>query len=1057
MSAAHDDIRRPAWHAVSPDALEAVARVESTHAAATPEDALFPSGGPLDPSRRRFLQLLSASAAFAGLAGCRWPREEIVPFGKRPEGYQPGRIAQYASTLHVADVATPVLVSAYDGRPIKVDGNPDHPMSRGAADVFTQAAILEFYDPDRAREVTRFNAKRPIRSSWADFDTFAASHLAAAGRGEGVAVLCAEAPSPSLARLRARFNARFPEARWYTHDPLGRRNEVVALADAFQGGSLLLPLVEKARVLVDLDADLLAGHPAHVSNARGFAQGRRPEADSFNRLYSFETTFSVTGVAADHRVPVCMRDLSTVVALLAAELATAHHLPHAEALGNPAELRARAEEALHRLPSDERDRLQRVVRAASQDLAAHAGAGLIAIGARHPQALHAAVAQINVACGNLDSTLHLLQLPETAGTVGDGGLDELASQMNLGTVSTLVLLGGNPVVDAAPELDFAQLLNGVPVSLHLSLHANETSVHCSWHLPQAHDLETWGDGRALDASLCVTQPLVQPLHGGRSILEVMALLCGDTQRDAHGIVRDTFHVLRGGRGAAPQDDAAFERAWREHLHNGFSLADAHGTPYAARHAVRPVLRTSRSLADRLRPLVSTAAPLAADNLELHLQPDARVLDGRYANVAWLQELPDPVTKLTWGNAAIVSPQLAQALHLKHGDVVSLQRGDATVEVPAYVLPGQAAWSVSLALGYGRRRAGRVGDGVGVDASVLRAVSAPWGGNGVQLRRTGRNETLACTQDHFQIDTRGREEARSRSQALTREGTLATYREHPEFAQHLGPHHPPLRSMWTERGYDGHRWGMAVDLNACIGCNACVVACQAENNITVVGKEQVINGREMQWMRIDRYFQGDAEEPQVAVQPMACTHCEMAPCEQVCPVGATMHSDEGLNVMAYNRCVGTRYCSNNCPYKVRRFNFFDYQKNITETHKLGVNPEVSIRSRGVMEKCTYCVQRIEHARIRNKVAGRPIQDGDIVPACQQTCPTQAIVFGDLNDADSRVAAWQDDPRAYTALAELNLKPRTAYLARLRNPHPDLLPEHPGGSHGAPEHDTGGGHG
>jgi molybdopterin-containing oxidoreductase family iron-sulfur binding subunit len=618
--------------------------------------------------------------------------------------------------------------------------------------------------------------------------------------------------------------------------------------------------------------------------------------------------------------------------------------------------------------------------------------------------------------------------------------------MNAGRVATLVMLGGNPVYDAPTDFAFVTALEKVSTSVHLSIHENETSRRSSWHLPMAHPLEAWGDAHAADGSWGAVQPLIQPLWQGRTVAELLSQLADDEPRTAHAITRQTFLELSPQLTGLNVESPRFEDQWRRFLHDGFE------TDSAAPAVQRDVAATD-ALWRRLNTEMEVPAP-GPDHLELRFAADSKLHDGRFANNAWLQELPDFMTKLTWDNAALMSPGLADERDLEHGDLVRLSFGGRELDLPVYVLPGHARHSVTVNLGYGRTSAGRVGDGVGFDTYQLRTSDSPWGGAGLTIEKLGRKYPLACTQDHYAIDTRGQQARNQRTGALVREGTLREYREHPDFTEHRGVHHPPLVSLWKEFESEGHRWGMAVDLNTCVGCNACVVACQAENNIPVVGKEEVSIGREMHWLRMDRYFRGEPDNPQVAQQPVACGHCELAPCEQVCPVAATLHSDEGLNVMVYNRCVGTRYCSNNCPYKVRRFNFFNYHKDLTEVEELAFNPEVSVRARGVMEKCTYCVQRIEHARITAKNEGRPVRDGDIVTACQQTCPTEAIVFGDLSDPESRVSRLQADGRAYELLAELNLKPRTSYMSRIRNPHPEL--DH-GPTHGSAGHGTGHGAG
>ena len=611
-------------------------------------------------------------------------------------------------------------------------------------------------------------------------------------------------------------------------------------------------------------------------------------------------------------------------------------------------------------------------------------------------------------------------------------------------VDTLVILGGDPVATAPGDLDVAAALARAGTTIHLAERQNATSEHGHWHLPRAHYLETWGDALAADGSLLAVQPLIEPLHGARSDLELLATLLGEAAPRGHDVVRTTFHRHEGGAGAAPGNDPRFEERWRRFLHDGFLAAPEGLTP---------------SLVSAGLDLPREDAP-AEGALELLITADSAVHDGRWADNAWLQEMPDFATKVVWDNVASFAPSTAEALGIAHGDLVELEWRGRRRTLPAYVLPGQATHTVVVTLGYGGSHGGRVSQGVGVDVYPLRPHDAPHGGRGVTVRKTGDTHALACTQDHHAIDPIGYQERESRVGSLVREGELEHYREHPEFVDHLGIHHPPLKSLWEEKPYDtGHKWGMSIDLSRCTGCNACQIACQSENNIPVVGKQEVGYSREMHWIRVDRYFQGDPDDPRVASQPVACVHCEMAPCESVCPVAATVHTEEGLNAMVYNRCVGTRYCANNCPYKVRRFNFFNNIEDMPETEKLRANPEVSLRARGVMEKCSYCVQRIQDAKITAGNERRPLRDGEITPACAQTCPTDAIVFGDLNDAQSRVSKLRAEKRSYDLLAYLNIKPRTSYLARIRNPHPSLATHddaHAAGhgdhaDHGAQGHD------
>jgi len=958
-------------------------------------------------SRRRFLQLMGASVAMAGAAGCRWPEEKILPFAKRPEGTEPGASRAYATTFDLAGDLRPVLVTSHDGRPLKVEGNPDHPLSGGATDVFAQAAVLGLYDPDRSRRPRERRDGRVRDRETTDFTAFADAHFAElrAGRGQRMAVLCEHGTSPTLARLKARFREVFPESGWFEWEPVSRDNERAGSQLAF-GRILRTRLhLDAARVVACFDADPLADHPTALRNARDFAAGRRAEDGGMSRLYAVEPSPSLTGAMADHRFALSHGDVGLSVLQLAAELSL-HQGLALPGLGG-----LRDAMAGHEATAPD------WIPALARDLMHHRGESLVVAGPRQPDWVQGLVHLLNHALGNAGRTVTHYPSADASRTDHGGSLAFLADLLQRGRIDTLVILGGNPVFASPGDLDFATLIGKAATSLHLSLYDDETSGACTWHVPRAHELESWSDVRDPEGRYGVAQPLIRPLYEGWTPAELVAYLVAGERTSPHDLVRETADIeLPAG-------------AWRRVLQRGLHVRTSDPDPVPAPRggAVAGVVR---------RAAAARRDPLGPENLELNFHPDRSLFDGRFANNGWLQELPDFMTKLTWDNAALLGVSTAEALGVSHGDLVRLDLDGRSLEMAVYVLPGQAPWTVSVSLGHGRTAAGRVGDGTGFHTYALRPAGRPDAAVGARLVKTGRTHPLATTQDHHAIDATGMAEREKRVHNLVIEGDLAEYEHHPDFVSHRG-HHPPLKSLWEERSYEGRAWGMAVDLNACIGCNACVTACQAENNIPVVGKDQVVLGREMHWLRLDRYFQGDPEDPRVAHQPVACVHCEMAPCEQVCPVGATMHSEEGLNVMAYNRCVGTRYCANNCPYKVRRFNFFNNNKDIPEVQKLAYNPEVSLRARGVMEKCTYCVQRIESAKIAAKNAGREVRDGEITTACQQTCPTQAIVFGDLNDPDSEVAKTTANARAYHMLAELNIKPRTAYLARLRNPNPELV--------------------
>jgi len=988
-------------------------------------------------SRRRFMKLMGASMALAGigLSGCRrWPQEKLAPYAVRPPGTIEGVSEQYATIMELGGVAHPLLVTSFDGRPIKVEGNPSHPASRvteryGAADAFAQASVLELYDPDRSAVVWDRSGGQMRPATWDQFAQFAGAHfqgLRMAG-GAGLAILSEASSSPSLADMRQRLLAAFPQACWYEYEPLSRDNEIAGTRVAF--GKALRPIyhLDKARVLVCFDDDPLGTHPAHVRYAADWAVLRR-SADQglMSRVYVAESSFSLTGAAADHRLPTSAARMEILIAALAGAL---NVRPAAQVSLTPEEAQFIADIVADRGRPD-------------------APGILVTAGAHLSPTAHALVHEINVRLGAVGSTLTFIEEPDGQRPAHVQAISSLAAEIRAGRVRTLLILGGNPAYDAPADLEFDKLLAGTtsgqagrPLSIHLSLYYNETSALCDWHLPRAHYLEAWGDGRAWDGTVSVAQPLIYPLYGGRSPIQLLAMLLGE-EADGEQIVRRTL----AGRGWLSGEDS--EKAWRRILHDGLVAG-------SAAPVIGPQVATASS-AD------AGAPPTAVEGFELRFLPDASVYDGRFANSGWLQEMPDPLSKLTWDNAALMSKLDADRLYVGNGDMVRISVGGRSLEIPVYILPGQPRNVIALPLGYGRRRAGHIGNGVGFDTYSLRTGGAMYVAAGATVEKTARRHVLAMTQDHHLIDTVGMKEREHRvgekgqSGQIIHETTLDQLKAggHAEGHRHVSLQlfEPPHKFN------DPHAWGMAVDMSSCIGCNACVVACQAENNIPVVGKDQVLVNREMHWIRIDRYFKGSADDPnpQVAYQPMMCVHCENAPCEQVCPVAATVHDSEGLNVMVYNRCIGTRYCSNNCPYKVRRFNYFDFhskdprgaarpwlgmpdtQQNaaIDRVKQMVFNPDVTVRMRGVMEKCTYCVQRIQAAKIRRRNQGQDVQDGDIITACQQACPTQAIVFGDLNDPKSKVSQVRNSSRAYALLDEhLNTRPRTLHLAKVRNPAPE----------------------
>jgi molybdopterin-containing oxidoreductase family iron-sulfur binding subunit len=972
-------------------------------------EAEFPAAAdPHGLNRRRWLQLMGASLALAGLSGCRAKQEEILPFAKRPADRVPGQPQFYATAMELSGSAIGLLVTSRDGRPSKIEGNPRHPQSLGATDLLAQASILELYDPDRSRELRRVNHQGLMVQRWEDFAAFARSHFDSQKKngGAGMRILAEASSSPTLAAMRDRLLKAFPQAQWHEYEPLSRDNERAGARLAFGKPYRTLYALDQADVILCLDADLLADHPASVVHARAFAKGREATDGKMNRLYAVESTYSLTGSAADHRLRLRSSQIAALVASLESELTSRQAAGgQRPAATNPVE---------------------RLVRAVAKDLLTHRGHGVVAAGPAQPPEVHAAMHRINAALGNVGKTVRYVDEPNADRPSHVEAIRGLAADMQSGKVRTLVILGGNPTYTAPVDVRFTEALKKVPTRIHLSPYYDETSRQCTWHVPQAHFLEAWGDARSYDGAYSIVQPLIEPLWGGKSAIELVALILGESS-SAYDLVRETFKQMAKGD---------FQSLWRQTLHDGL-LAESRWPEQSPKLSASKPDKPTGPLPD---------GTWDGKSLEIVFRRDWRLYDGRFANNGWLQETPDPMTKLTWDNAAIFSPATAKALGLHDQMVVRLNYAGRQLEIPAYVLPGQADGCVAVALGHGRVAAGNVGGSledkappVGADTYRLRQSKAPDFDVGLSVQSTGRKYVLATTQDHHAIDTIGRKGQTQRLGELLREATLAEFQENPEFAKHA-VHHPPLVSLFQEPKYEGHRWGMSIDLNKCIGCGACMVACQAENNVPIVGKARVSEGREMHWIRVDRYFRGDTQEPAIAHQVVACQQCENAPCEQVCPVMATVHSAEGLNDMVYNRCVGTRYCSNNCPYKVRRFNFFNYHKDLeapdNEVLKMVYNPEVTVRSRGVMEKCTYCVQRIQAVKIHAKNERRSIHDGEIETACQQACPTQAIVFGDLSDPNSEVARLHSAPRAYGMLAELNTKPRTAYLARVRNPNPEL---------------------
>ena len=800
-----------------------------------------------------------------------------------------------------------------------------------------------------------------------------------AAGGAGLRFLTQTITSPTLnAQLQAVLT-KFPQAKWHSWEPLSR--------DSL--GKEPVYDFAKARAIVALDSDFLYLHPAALAYGRDFSAGRRVTDTTnaqMNRFYAAEPTPTITGSNADHRLPIAAREIGPLAKALAARL------------GVGKENTVFSSDAAKWLD------------AAARDLQANHGASVVIAGENQPPEVHALVQQMNVALGNVGMTV----MPQSAAVaVVSNQLDSLRAlvdEMKSGAVEWLIILGGNPVYDSPADIDFASALEKVKMRVHHTLHANETSWRCQWTIPATHFLESWSDVRAFDGTVSIVQPLIEPMYAGISAHELVEAFVQQPARSAYEIVRANW------QGNAPIPE--FEKTWRKALSDGVIKTTPRSGGFQTAELTETAIRRS--------PLLEASA---ANGLEIVFRADPMMLDGRYANNAWLQELPKPFSKITWDNAALVSPKLAEREHLQNGDYIELNFRGRKLGAPICVTPGQAENSVTLHLGYGRQRAGRVGTNKGYNAYRLRTSDALWFGDGLTIRKISNTEKFATTQNHFAVEGRH----------MFRSGTLAEFLATPDFAEKEAEVPKDEETLYNPDEFKnaGYAWGMVVDLNTCIGCSACTIACQAENNIPVVGKTQVIAGREMHWIRIDNYFQGSPHNPAFHHQPVPCMHCEHAPCELVCPVGATVHDDEGLNLQVYNRCVGTRYCSNNCPYKVRRFNFLEYNGNLSPSEKLVKNPDVTVRSRGVMEKCTYCLQRINQARYAAELDNnRRIRDGEITPACAQVCPVEAITFGDIHDPNSRVSKLKRSPLNYGMLAELNTRPRTSYFAKLRNPNPEL---------------------
>ena len=975
-------------------------------------------------SRRSFLRVMGASIALAGFAACRRPVQKIIPYSRQPEDVVPGIPLYYASAMPFQDALTGLLVENHEGRPTKLEGNEMHPASKGNSSKFNQAAILDMYDPDRSRSVMREGEE----STFEDFVSFCNDHFA--GQGRNVAFLSEANSSPTYQRLKDQALDRFENARWVTYEAFGEDNAVEGTNIAFGRRLRTVNHYDQADVIVAFDNDFLnpAAHKNNVENTRLFSEGRRVSStdDDMSRFYAVESTFSITGSNADNRLRLKSSEIPLFIYALAARLSQ-------DVSG------LSAFSGYTNMYSDHEwiDEL-------AKDLLAHRNSSILTVGNEHAKEVHAVVAAMNRALGSAGNVVTYHEVPHFDQQDNRSAFADLVSAMENGEIDTLVMVGANPVFTAPSDLGFADALKNVSTSIHLSSYNDETSRLSTWHVNRAHFLEAWGDGYSYTGTLSVIQPQIQPLFSGKSEIEFLNAIVNGAAAKGYDLVQQTWRNLYR---------TDFTSRWKKALHDGLDAEQTFDSVSVS---------LSRSFSSQARNIIAQAGDGDKTGIELVIRPDSKLFDGRFANNGWLQELPDPMSKITWDNVALMSPKTAEKLGVEKAglgvanvEVIAITVGGNTVEIPAWVQPGHADDSITVTVGYGRDGIGNVADGTGVDTYPLRSTGHMLYAKDISVENTGKKYEIACTQDHSSMEGR----------SILRHATLQEYRDNPDFSSYesaYGAEMPGLAyaqekgedrmlsifDAIDEKDYPDYepQWGMTIDLNSCIGCGTCTIACQAENNIPVIGKREVSNGREMHWIRTDRYYEGDVDDPKALHQPVPCMHCELAPCEQVCPVAATTHSDDGMNQMTYNRCIGTRYCANNCPYKVRRFNFFNYTKEFLTTGKdpevvqMAMNPEVTVRFRGVMEKCTYCVQRVNRAKINREIetdgATMKPKDGAVETACQQACPADAIYFGDLTDPDSKIVETKKNNRNYLLLEELSTRPRTSYLAKLRNPNPNL---------------------
>jgi molybdopterin-containing oxidoreductase family iron-sulfur binding subunit len=935
-----------------------------------------------DMTRRSFLKLMGAQIVMLSMAGCVKPLENIVPYARSPEEIVPGKPLYFASAVSLGGFARGVLVESNMGRPTKIEGNPEHPDSLGATDAATQAVIFQLYDPDRSNSVTR----NGTASSWQEFAEVFSEKLKQlkTDGGQGLRILSQPVISPTLAFMRKQVLEMFPNSKWHQYSALNRDMQREALLQLYDKDVQPILRIKNADVIFSIESDFLTQGPGAMAYAREFSDRREVGSDkiNLNRLYALESNPTLTGAAADHRIicrPAEIEDF--VTALL---------------------------EMIEKGTSDRAamlsDNMKRRLTAAARELADNKSRSLVVAGREQSVFIQQAACRLNDALQNTGKTIDYIPNIEEAPEKTSASLQALIEDLGEKKVSDLVILDGNPVYASPRGLDFGKMCRNAGTVVYLGPYEDETSELANWHIPMAHELESWGDVKAFDGTVTIRQPLINPLYNGITEYELCMLLLGKNT--------DRYEELIRGYWKDRLNIADFENFWHNTLHDGVMAGSA----------LSPLDVKREGIGDEPKNIASEII------WTLLIRPDPHILDGRFSNNSWLQELPKPLIKLTWENAALINPESAAQKGLTDGTVIEISAHGAAVEAPVLLLPAQAPDTVTVFLGYGRKQAGVIGDGLGFDAYKLQTLNEPYQTVDFNFTIKGEYHPLAITQTHAYEDGRD----------LVLVSDIQSYKKNPSFVGQIIRPAKESETLYNPKLHlkSEYQWGMSIDLNRCTGCGACTMACQVENNGTVVGKKEILRGRKMHWIRVDRYYKGSGNEPEIYHQPVPCMHCENAPCELVCPVEATTHSAEGINEMSYNRCVGTRYCSNNCPYKVRRFNFFEYN-DLGAPIRLGRNPNVTVRSRGVMEKCTYCIQRVNRARITAQKEQRKVLDGEIVPACQQACPARAIVFGNVRDPKSEVSQKKSSSLSYGILTELGTRPRTTYIAKIKNPSGSLL--------------------